>query len=458
MAPWHTYLQEQRGRFIDELMEFLRIPSVSALPGHAADVQRAAQWVEARMKSAGVESVRILPTGGHPVVYGDWLHAPGMPTILIYGHFDTQPADPLNLWNNPPFEPVIADERIYARGASDDKGNMFIPITVTEALLRTGRKLPVNVKFLFEGEEEIGSPQLPDFIAANRDLLACDLVLSADGAQWGEEQPALILGTRGLAAVYVDVRGPDHDLHSGIYGGTIANPIHALVQILSSMHDQDGRVTVDGFYDDVLPLKDEEQSQMSRVPFDEAAYLRATGSPSVFGDPGFTTYERAGSRPTLEINGISGGFQGEGLKTVLPAAAHAKISCRLVADQSPSKIADLLVSHINRVAPPGVVVTAVKSKSGAKPYIIPSDHRGLKAAASVLKDIYAKDPYLIYMGGSIPANAMFLEHLKAYTIVFAFGLQDERQHSPNEFFRLSSYERGQTAYGMLLSRLAGVSG
>jgi acetylornithine deacetylase/succinyl-diaminopimelate desuccinylase-like protein len=458
MPSWDSYLQERQGRYIDELMEFLRIPSISALPGHTADVQRAAQWVEARMRSARVESVRILPTGGHPVVYGDWLHAPGKPTVLIYGHFDTQPVDPLNLWDNPPFEPVIKDGRIYARGATDDKGNMFIPIIVAEAMLSTARKLPVNVKFLFEGEEEIGSPRLPDFIAVNKDLLSCDVVLSADGAQWEEEQPALILGTRGLAAVFVDVRGPDHDLHSGIYGGTIANPIHVLVQILNSMHDQAGRVTVDGFYDDVRPLTDDERSEIGRVPFNEPAYLRGTGSPSVYGEPGFTTYERAGARPTLEINGIFGGFQGEGLKTVLPATAHAKISCRLVADQNPSKIMDLLVDHINKVAPMGVKVATAKSNSGARPYLIPSDHRGLKVAASVLKDIYGKDPYRIRMGGSIPANAMFLEHLKAYTIVFAFGLQDERQHSPNEFFRLSSYERGQKAYGMLLNRLADISG
>jgi acetylornithine deacetylase/succinyl-diaminopimelate desuccinylase-like protein len=458
MPSWHIYLKEQRGRYIDELMEFLRIPSISALPGHTADVQRAAQWVEARMKSAGIESVRILSTGGHPVVYGDWLHAPGKPTVLIYGHFDTQPVDPLNLWDNPPFEPVIKDGRIYARGATDDKGNLFIPIIVAEAMLSTGRKLPVNVKFLFEGEEEIGSPRLPDFIAVNKNLLSCDLVLSADGAQWEEEQPALILGTRGLAAVFVDVQGPEHDLHSGIYGGTIANPIHGLIQILNSLHDQDGRVTVDGFYDDVRPLNDDERSQISQVPFDEVAYLRQTGSPSLFGEPGFTTYERAGARPTLEINGIAGGFQGEGLKTVLPATAHAKISCRLVDDQNPSKITDLLVNHINKVAPPGATVTTVKSKSGALPYLIPSDHRGLKVAASVFKDLYGKDPYRIRMGGSIPANAMFLEHLKAYTIVFAFGLHDERQHSPNEFFRLSSYERGQKAYGMLLNRLAEISG
>ncbi|UCF57632.1 MAG: M20/M25/M40 family metallo-hydrolase, partial [Deltaproteobacteria bacterium] len=320
-------------------------------------------------------------------------------------------------------------------------------------MLRTEGSLPLNVKFLLEGQEEIGSPQLPDFIAANKDLLACDLVLSADGGQWDEDQPALVLGTRGLASVYIDVEGPDHDLHSGTYGGTIANPIHALIQILDSMHDEDGRVTVEGFYDDVRALTDEERAQLARVPFDEVEYLSKIGAVSLFGEPGFTTYERAWARPTLEINGIYGGFQGEGLKTVLPSTAHAKVSCRLVADQAPSKIGDLVLAHVNKVAPPDVKVTAKKSKSGGIPYLVPATHPGLGIAASVLQDLYGKEPYQLRMGGTIPANALFLHHLEAYTIVFAFGLPDERQHSPNEFFRLSSYERGQKAYGMLLNRL-----
>jgi acetylornithine deacetylase/succinyl-diaminopimelate desuccinylase-like protein len=319
--------------------------------------------------------------------------------------------------------------------------------------LKTAGRLPVNLKFLFEGQEEIGSPQLPDLITAHKDLLSCDMVLSADGGQWDEDRPALILGTRGLAAVSIDVQGPDHDLHSGTYGGTIVNPIHALVQILDSMHDPDGRIRMDGFYDDVRPLSDEERAQLARVPFAEAEYLRKTGSASLFGEPGFTTHERAWARPTLEINGLYGGFQGEGLKTVLPSSAHAKISCRLVADQDPSKIAGLVMRHINKVAPQGVKVTTVKLESGAIPYLIPPDHRGLQVAASVLKDLYGKEPYWIRMGGTIPANALFLQILGAYTLVFAFGLEDELQHSPNEFFRLSSYERGQKAYGMLLNRL-----
>jgi acetylornithine deacetylase/succinyl-diaminopimelate desuccinylase-like protein len=387
------------------------------------------------------------------VVYGEWLQKPGKPTVLIYGHFDTQPVDPLALWDSPPFEPVIKDGRIYARGATDDKGNMFVPIIVAEAMLRAEGGLPINVKFLFEGQEEIGSPQLSEFMAANRAMLSCDFVLSADGGQWAENQPALVLGTRGLAAVYIEVQGPDHDLHSGTYGGTILNPIQALVQILDSLHDRDGRVTVEGFYNDLRPLSDEERAQISKVPFDEREHLRETGAPGLFGEPGFSTYERAWARPTLEVNGIYGGFQGEGLKTVLPSEAHAKISCRLVADQEPSRVADLIIAHVNKVTPPGVRVRATKAESGAMPYLIPADHGGLRVAASVLKDLYGKEPYEIRMGGTIPANALFLQHLQAYTIVFAFGLEDERQHSPNEFFRLSGYERGQKAYAMLLSAL-----
>jgi acetylornithine deacetylase/succinyl-diaminopimelate desuccinylase-like protein len=454
MTAWETYLGEHRESFLNELLEFLRIPSISALPSHAGDVQNAAQWVQTRMKAAGIESVRIMPTGGHPVVYGEWLHAPGKPTVLIYGHFDTQPVDPLALWESPPFEPVIKQGRIVARGSTDDKGNMFIPIIVTEAMLKTGRRLPLNLQFLFEGEEEIASLHLPNFMVKNKDLLACDMVLSADGGQWTEEQPAVVLGTRGVTSVFVDVQGPDHDLHSGTYGGTIANPIHALAQILSSLHDEDGLVTVKGFYDDVRLLTKEEQAHLAQIPFDEPAYLRETGSVSLFGEKGFTTYERAGARPTLEINGIGGGYQGEGMKTVLPSTAHAKISCRLVADQDPVKITDLVLRHIHQAAPPGVLVKTARSESGARPYLIPPDHAGLKVARSVLKDLYGKEPYWIRMGGTIPANALFREVLGAYTIVFAFGLYDELQHSPNEFFRLSGYERGQRAYGMLLERLA----
>jgi acetylornithine deacetylase/succinyl-diaminopimelate desuccinylase-like protein len=435
MSPWENYLNEHKDQYLEELLAFLRIPSISSLSDYRHHVQTAAEWVETRMKAAGIESVRIMPTGGQPVVYGDWLHAPGKPTLLIYGHFDVQPVDPLELWDNHPFEPSLKEGRIYARGATDDKGNMLVPIIAVESILEAEGRLPLNLKFLFEGQEEIGSPQLPHFMAANKELFAADLVLSADGSQRDEDQPAMVLGTRGLCSVHIDAEGPDHDLHSGTYGGTIANPIHALIQVLDSMHNQEGRITIEGFYDDVRALTDKERAELARVPFDEAEYLSQIGA------------------LTVEINGIYGGFQGQGMKTVLPSTAHAKVSCRLVADQDPFKIADLVLAHVKRVAPPEVKVTARKSKSGGIPYLLPADHPSVQIATSVLRDLYGKEPYQIRMGGTIPANALFLEHLGAYTIVFAFGLPDERQHSPNEFFRVSSYERGQKAYGMLLHRL-----
>jgi len=458
MSPWEIYLRQQQGRFIDELLEFLRIPSISSLPSHGKDVQEAAEWIGARMEAAGIESVRVMPTGGHAVAYGEWIHDSHRPTVLVYGHFDTQPVDPLELWENPPFEPVIKRGRIYARGASDDKGNLFIPVTVTEAMVKTSGELPLNLKFLFEGQEEIGSPQMPEFVAANRDLLSCDLVVSADGGQWDENQPSMTLGTRGLVAVYIDVQGPDHDLHSGSYGGTIANPIHALASIIDSMHDRNGRVVVEGFYDEVVSLSEEERAQLARVPFDEERYLKETGASGLFGEPGFSTYERAWARPTLEVNGIYGGFQGEGLKTVLPSTAHAKVSCRLVARQDPIRIGDLVVAHVKRVSPPGVKVEATRTGSGARPYLVPAGHKGMRIAAAVLRDRYGREPYGVREGGAVPVNALFLEHLGVHTVVFGFALRDEGAHSPNEFFRLSSFERGQRAYGMLFERLGAESG
>jgi acetylornithine deacetylase/succinyl-diaminopimelate desuccinylase-like protein len=453
MKTWSQYLEEHQERFLGELVDFLRIPSISALPAHAGDIAAAAGWVKRRMQAAGLEKVQILPTDGHPAVYGQWLNAPGKPTLLIYGHYDTQPVDPLDLWENPPFDPVIKDGRIYARGATDDKGNMLIPILVAEAMLQTQGHLPVNFKFLFEGEEEVGSPNMSSFIEKNRDLLACDLILSADGGQWKEDIPALVLGTRGIVAVFVEVEGPGHDLHSGTYGGAIANPIHALVKVACSFHDEAGRVAVRGFYDDVRDLTDTQRAQLAQTPFDEAAFLTETGASALFGEPGFSTFERIGARPTLEINGIWGGFQGEGTKTVLPAQAHAKITCRLVADQKPERIAELIRNHIEENQPAGVRVKVTLPESGAGPYLIDETHPGLDVARSVLAELYQREPYRVRMGGTIPVNAMFLKLLNAYTLVFAFGLQDERQHSPNEFFRLQSFSRGQIAYGRLWEKL-----
>ena len=308
MTNWKDYMEANIPRYLEELMAFLRIPSISSLPEHAPDVKQAADWVAERLKTAGVEAVQILPTEGHPVVYGQWLHAADKPTIMIYGHFDTQPVDPLELWTHPPFEPVVKDDRIYARGASDDKGNMLIPILATEAMLKTLGSLPVNVKFFFEGQEEIGSPQMPDFISSQRDLLACDMVLSADGGQWEEDQPALNVGRRGLAALQIDLQGAAQDVHSGTYGGTFQNPIHALAQLIASMRSPQGKILVEGFYDAVSELSASERAQIADIPYDELQYLEDLGVERLFGEAGYSTYERAWVRPTLEVNGIWGGI------------------------------------------------------------------------------------------------------------------------------------------------------
>lgn len=454
MASWESYLTEHKEQFLNELLDFIRIPSISALPEHADDVEQAGRWVAERLRAAGVENVEMMPTGGHPVVYGDWLHAPGKPTILIYGHFDTQPVDPLDLWTNPPFEPVVKDGRIYGRGASDDKGCMLTPILAVEALLKTQGALPVNVKFIFEGQEEIGSPQLPDFMAANRNRFACDLVVSADGLQWSEDQPSLLMGLKGLSGVQIDVRGANSDLHSGLHGGAIQNPIHALAQILASMRSPEGKILVDGFYDDVVPLSQEDRERIAEIPFDLSAYKAELDVDDIFGEPGYTTRERQWARPTLEVNGIWGGFQGEGTKTVLPNQAHAKITCRLVANQEPAKIAQLLKEHVAKNTPPGVRVTVQKLPGNSDPYLIPADHPGNQITVEVLKELYGKEPYYTRLGGSIPVCPLFLKELNAYTVNFAFSLDDERLHAPDEFFRTSSFERGQKGYCLLLEQLS----
>lgn len=451
---WETYLKEHQSSHQDELLQFLRIPSISSLPEYAADVQRAAQWVASRLTTAGIENVQILPTGGHPVVYGEWLYAVGKPTILIYGHFDTQPVDPLNLWTNPPFEPVIREDRVYARGASDDKGNMLTPILAVEALLAEEGALPVNVKFLLEGQEEIGSPQMPSFIANHRDLLTCDLVLSADGGQYGEDQPTLTVACKGLAGIQIDVHGAKTDLHSGMYGGAVANPIHVLTFILASMRSPEGRILVEGFYDAVVPLSAEDRAAIALIPFDEQEYREKLGLSALVAEPGYTPQEHLAGRPTLEVNGIWGGFQGEGNKTVLPSEAHAKITCRLVANQEPATIVELLTKHVEKHAQPGVQVTVRPRPGTANPYLIPIDHWGNQAAADVLIDLYGKTPYYLRMGGSFPVYELFQNSLGVFTVNFGFCLIDEQFHAPNEFFRLSSFRRGSIAYCKILHRLA----
>jgi len=453
MTDWKVHLEANLSLYLEELTAFLRIPSISSLPEHAADVNRAAEWVAERLKTAGIEAVQILPTAGHPVVYGQWLHAPDKPTIMIYGHFDTQPVDPLDLWTHPPFEPLIRDDRIYARGASDDKGNMLIPILAVEAMLQTRGSLPVNVKFFFEGQEEIGSPQMPDFISTQRDLLACDMVLSSDGGQWEETQPALNVGRRGLSALQIDLQGAAQDVHSGTYGGTFQNPIHALAQLITSMRSPQGKVLVEGFYDAVHELSDSERAQIAEIPYDETQYLGELGVDELYGEAGYSTYERAWVRPTLEVNGIWGGFQGEGIKTVIPSLAHAKITCRLVPHQEPDQIFELIAAHVAKHAPVGAKASVKKLAGSADPFQIPFDHPGNQAARVVLKKLYDKEPFIARTGGTIPVCGSFLKYLDAHLVNFAFGLEDENLHAPDEFFRLSSFKRGLNAYGMILEEL-----
>jgi acetylornithine deacetylase/succinyl-diaminopimelate desuccinylase-like protein len=454
MMDWKDYLAAHQPRFVQELIDFVRIPSVSAIDAHKADVVKAGNWVVARMQAAGIENVRMMPTDGHPVVYGDWLHAgAGKPTILIYGHFDVQPAEPFDLWDTPPFDAVERDSKIFGRGASDDKGGMFIPIVAAEAMLKTTGRLPVNVKFFFEGQEEIGSPHLPPFIAANGALLMADMIFSADGAQWSEEQPNLLTGLKGLVAAEITVTGAKGDQHSGQQGGGIANPIQGLAQIIASMKGLDGRITVEGFYDDVIDLTVEDRAAIARVPFDEAAYVAEMGVPEAFGEAGYSVRERLWARPTYELNGIWGGWQGNGIKTVLPAEAKAKITCRLVANQKPDAIFALLKAHVEAHLPMGLRVKVERLAGSADPFLVPPGHNSSTVAGEVLAEVYGKTPFLARSGGSIPVMTMLLNELGVHATVFAFGLPDENLHAPNEFFRLSSFTKGQEAYCRLMERL-----
>ncbi len=451
---FEQHVDVHQERYTAELLEFVRMPSISALPRHADDVRQTAAWVAARLQQAHFENVQVMETGGHPVVYGDWLHAGDQPTVLIYGHFDVQPVDPVDLWIKPPFEPWIDEGKILGRGASDSKGNMLASIAALDSTLCVEGRLPVNVKFCFEGQEEIGSPQISDFLAREKERFRCDLAISSDGGQWAENRPSLTMALRGICGIQINLRGPSRDLHSGSYGGAVHNPIHALVDLLASMHHPDGSIAIAGFYEDVTSPTAEERQNTARIPFDENKYRDELGIAAVHGEEGYSTRERTWHRPTLEVNGIWGGFQQEGIKTVLPSMAHAKITCRLVPRQDPDSIRHLLQRHVERHVPAGVEASVDFLTMNGKPYVIPKEHWGNMAARDVLVDLYGQDPYYVRTGGSIPICGAFLEHLGAYTVNFGFGLPDEKSHSPNEFFRLASFRRSQTAYHRLLHKLS----
>lgn len=455
---WQAYLDREQDRFVRELMAFVRIPSVSAKPENHADVVRAAEWVAARLTKAGAECAEVLPTVGHPVVCAQWLHAgPDKPTVLIYGHFDVQPAEPFDLWTSHPFEPEIRGGMLWGRGSSDDKGGMLIPILAVEAMLKTSGRLPVNVKFFFEGQEEIGSPDLPPFVQANAERLRADMIFSADGLQWAPDQPQIVEALKGLVSMEVVVRGPRSDQHSGLHGGGIANPAMALAQLLATLKSPDGQVTVAGFYDDVLPLSDAARAAIARVPYDEAAYLAETGAPAAFGEPGYSTRERLWARPTLDVNGLTSGWQGAGTKTVLPAEARAKITCRLVAAQSPEAVFAAIRDHVLAHCPPGVTAELVRNPGRADPFQMPAGHNATGIAAEVLQEVYGRAPYRTRLGGSIPVMTTLLDTLGVHAVMFGFSHDDENLHAPDEFFRLDAFRLGQTAYGQLLQRLGGES-
>jgi acetylornithine deacetylase/succinyl-diaminopimelate desuccinylase-like protein len=450
---WQQFLEEHKNRFLNEFIEFLRIPSISTDPASQGEVRRAAEWTANRLRQAGLQNVAIMETGGHPAVYADWLGAPGQPTILFYGHFDVQPVDPLHLWTTPPFEPAIRDGRLYARGATDMKGNDLLPIIACEAFLRTEGRLPVNVKFLIEGEEEIGSPSLGAFIAQHAELLRCDLVVSADGGVGSPEEPTLGRGVRGLCGLQIDVQTADVDMHSGT-GGITPNPIHALTYLLDSMRSPDGRILVEGFYDEVRPLSEAERATLAASPFDVAEMLRDAGIVEAFGEPGFTPLERVASRPTLEVNGIWGGYQGEGVKTVIPKEAHAKITCRLVADQSPGVIRDRIAAHIAKHAPSYAKVSVQVLPGESDPYMLPEGFPAFQVASRVVTAVMGKAPHPVWGGGTVPVMGMLKQHLGVETITLGASGKGERAHAPDEFIRLAQWERMQRGFCLFLAEMA----
>ena len=441
-----AHLAAEHDHILAELIEFAAIPSVSTDPSHANDMSVAAQWVATALTRAGPFTVRTIATPGNPVVYGEWLGAPGKLTVLVYGHYDVQPADPLEKWHSPPWAPTLRDGRLYARGVSDDKGPMLIPIKVAEAFFAVAGGLPINVKCMFEGEEEIGSPSLDAFIRDNEQLLAADVVLSADGAMWRIDEPSLTVASRGLAGLELMLTAASKDLHSGRHGGGIANPLHALARLIATLHEPNGRVAVAGFYDKVWECTPGERADIAALPFDEVAYLSQIGAPSTFGEPGYTTLERQWTRPTLEVNGMWGGYEGPGQKTVIPTEAHAKITCRLVPDQNPDEVVQLVSRHLEANVPPGTRLSISPSEHGARATHIAVNHFALKAADAALLAVYGVRPLIVRMGGTVPISELFQRHMGLGTVFFSFSTADEDYHAPNEFFRVHRLHEGLEAW------------
>jgi acetylornithine deacetylase/succinyl-diaminopimelate desuccinylase-like protein len=447
------FINLHRDRYVEELKEYLAIPSISALPQHAADVRRAAEWTADALRLAGLQNVRLIDTPGNPVVYGDWLDAPGKPTILYYGHYDVQPVDPVELWTSPPFEATVRDGEIYARGSADDKGQVFMHIKAVEAHLKQNGQLPVNIRFFIEGEEEVGSVHLDDFVRAHKQDLASDVVVISDSPMFDRGIPSICYGLRGLAYFQIDLRGTKSDLHSGSFGGAVANPAIVLAQILGQMKDRGGRVRIPGFYDDVRPLSEAERAEWRKLPFNQTKYRKELGAPKLFGESGYSTLERVWARPTFEVNGLLSGFTGEGAKTVLPATAMAKVSMRLVPDQDPRKIGDQFEDYLRKIAPKTVELKVTRMHGG-KPWMAEFDNKYVRAAGRAIEQGFGKAPVFNREGGSIPVVSTFQEELGVPSVLFGIGLPDENAHAPDEKLDLGNFHNGIIASSFLYEEIA----
>jgi acetylornithine deacetylase/succinyl-diaminopimelate desuccinylase-like protein len=454
MATVDEYLAAHGGRFEEELCDLLRIPSVSAESKHKQDVRRAGEWVLKQFQSLGLKA-EMIKTAGHPLVYAESAAVAGAPTVLVYGHYDVQPPDPLDQWISPPFEPTRRDGNLYARGATDDKGQMLTHVKSAEAWLKTVGKLPVRLKFLIEGEEEVGSDNLYEFIGKEKDKLRCDVAVISDCSQFGPGQPAITYGLRGLAYFEVRLRGPKQDLHSGTFGGGVVNPAIALSKMMAALVDQHGRITVPGFYDDVIPLTERERKQFASLPFDEAEFKKQIGVTAVNGEEGYTTLERRSARPTFDINGLTSGYQGEGAKTILPAKASAKFSFRLVPNQDPKIIGKALEGYLRKLCPAGVTLELI-DLSGAPGVVVPLESPYISAAGRAIEHGFGKAPVFIREGGSIPVVSTFHDALGVDTLLLGWGLDDDNTHSPNEKFCLADFHRGIKASARLWEELAKV--
>ncbi len=446
------FIHVNRERYVEELKALLAIPSVSALPAHKPDVARCAEWCATEMRRIGLDQVRLVETPGNPVVRGDWLGAPEAPTILFYGHYDVQPVDPLNLWESPPFEATIRDGEIYARGAADDKGQVFMHFKAIEAHLKQHGRLPVNMKIVLEGEEEVGSEHLDDFVRAHKDDLRADVVVISDSAMFARGVPSICYGLRGLVYCQIDLRGSAGDMHSGSFGGAVANPAFVLAQMIAQMKDRGGRIKIPGFYDDVRELQPEERQAWASLPFNERAYKKEFGIPKLFGESDYTTLERTWARPTLEVNGLLSGFTGEGAKTVLPAVAMAKISMRLVPDQDPDKIAALFQAYVEKLAPKTVELTFTRMHGG-KPWMTSYDNPFVQAAGRAIEKGFGRAPVFTREGGSIPVVSTFNQELGLPAVLFGVGLPDENAHAPNEKLDLGNFHNGVVASAYLYDEI-----